>query len=215
VINLISKRPLKAIEQIGKVDYQQHCGVLSTPQTGYDLETIASQGYRWALDNGCFTGYEPKKIPRALERWQGLRGCLFAVLPDVIQNHSETFALSMAWLQTFHKLGYPPAFVIQDGCNVRSVPYPDIACVFIGGSNEYKKSQNVRDICATAKAYGLWIHHGRVGGKKRFRYSCDVLNCDSFDSVGFSIHPPKIRRWIADMKVRQMVLPMFPAQKSA
>ena len=206
MINLISKTPNKVIEKIGLEAYRQHCGMLSTPFTQYDLSAAVAAGVGWALDNGCFKEYLPRLIMRELERWQGLEGCLFAVLPDVVAKHDESYLLSMEWLDTFHRLGYPPAFVIQDGCTVDKVPFSEIAAVFIGGTDDYKKSANVKRICQAAKARGLWLHQGRVGGRDRLKESRDWLHCDSGDSTGYSIHPPKIKEDLAYFANRQPLL---------
>ena len=190
-------------------DYATHCGVLSTPQTGYNMQTVSEAGHRWALDNGCFNQYEPKKILRELVKWQGLSGCLFAVLPDVVGNHAETYQLSMAWMGIYHALGYPPAFVLQNGCTVRDVPYNDIAAVFIGGDNAFKKSPELAEIILEANRRGLWVHAGRVGGLSRFRkYRDSELKINSFDSTGFSIYPLKIKKWLPHMKAKQLRLEM-------
>lgn len=195
------------MEHISLDDYKTHCGVLSTPQTGYNLRSVSDAGYKWALDNGCFNKYEPKKILRELEKWQGLTGCLFAVLPDVVGNHAETYQLSMAWLPIYHDLGYPPAFVLQNGCTVADVPFCELSAVFVGGDNEFKKSPELLGIIKDANKWGVWVHAGRVGGLARFRnYRDSDLTVNSFDSTGFSIHPPKIKKWLPEMKVKQLRL---------
>src|SRR5688572_26137032 len=139
LLNLISKTPTRCIEQIGHADYRMHCGMLTTPQAGYNVLAAVEAGVPWALDNGCYRpGYEPKKILAQLEKWQGVKGCLFAVLPDVVGNHAETYLLSMSWMSIYHRLDYPPAFVLQNGVTVRDVPYNEIAAVFIGGDDTFK-----------------------------------------------------------------------------
>lgn len=200
MINLWSKTPHQAIAIVGEQFYTDYCGMLTTPQTGYDVST----SHRWALDNGCFApGYDGMKIAKHLQKWKDTPGCLFAVVPDVVGNHNRTLHLFRSWIGVYRRLGYPPAFVIQDGCRVQDVPYNQIACVFIGGTDRYKYSQNVIEIVSEAKKHGLWVHAGRVGGKRRFSYVRDVLQCDSFDSTGFSVHPPKIieERWIAEIQL--------------
>ncbi len=201
MINLISKSPDKCIEQIGKDAYALHCGLLTQPFSGYDVRKAT----RWALDNGCYLpGYNPKAILAQLEKWQGVTGCIFAALPDVVRNHAASSLLSFEWLDTFHHYGYPPAWILQDGVTVRDVPYNEIAAVFIGGDDAFKYSRVVFDIVQEAHTRGLWVHHGRVGGKRRFDYSRDILKCHSFDSTGFSIHPPKIKEFIAYQQIRQL-----------
>jgi hypothetical protein len=205
LLNLISKTPMKVLEDISLNEYRTHCGMFTTPQSGYDIRAAVDIGVPWALDNGCYTGYEPKKILNQLYKWQGIPRCLFAALPDVVGDHTETYLLSMQWLDTYHRLDYPPAFVLQDGVTLRDVPYNEIAAVFVGGTNDFKNSDIVIKICKEARLRGLWIHCGRVGGLNRFRDSRDVLMAHSFDSTGFSKYPQKMidERWIPQMQVRQ------------
>jgi hypothetical protein len=204
-INLLSKSPQQAMLDVGAANYHTYFGLLTTPQSGYDV----TNAHRWALDNGCFLpGYDAKAIRRQLERWQGVPGCIFAAMPDVVRNHEATYKLSMEWIDLYHKLGYPAAFILQDGVTLDAVPFSEIAAVFIGGSNEFKYSQVVIDICREARRLGKWIHHGRVGGKNRFKYSRDWLHINSYDSTGFSIHPKKIfeENWLQEMVVKQGTL---------
>lgn len=203
MINLISKTPHSVMEQITRNEYQTHCGMLNTPDTDYDLNGVE----RWALDNGCYTAYRPEKILKMLEKWQGLTGCLFAVLPDIVGNHEQTKILARAWLGTYQRLGYPIAFVCQNGCTVSDIFYDSIDAVFIGGDTEYKESNYAMTISREAHKRGLWVHWGRVGGLARFERIQKHGWIDSFDSSGFCIYPPKIKKWLPYQQHRQ--LPLF------
>lgn len=206
MLNLINLSPHKVLEQISLKDYRAHCGLLSTPRSWRLMERAISYNVPWAIDNDCFNNYDAGAILRYLNRCQGLPNCLFAVLPDVVGNHEQTKILSMAWLGTYQKLNYPPAFVLQNGCTVDDVPYDSLAAIFIGGDNTFKESETAKTIAIEAKKRGLWVHAGRVGGKRRLRKMRDEFKIDSYDSSGFSIYPPKIKSFIIEHEVRQLTL---------
>jgi len=142
----------------------------------------------WALDNGCYTNYDSSAIVRMLRWFRGLPGCKFAVVPDAIGDHDATLLLFRAWIGTYRALGYPPAFVLQNGVTLVDVPWDSVDAVFVGGSTDFKYSDVVREITKEAKRRGKWVHMGRVNSARRIRYA-QSIGCDSFDGSGFSIAP--------------------------
>jgi hypothetical protein len=168
-----------AARDIAPIEY---IGMMSTPFTGNTIMHAVNHDAVWCLDNGCFNRYEPQSIVRMLERWQGLKGCKFAVVPDVVCNHDETMLLFRAWIGTYTRLGYPAAFVLQNGVTPDSVPYGSIAAVFIGGDDQFKYNDTVREIVKRAKQRGLWVHMGRVNSARRIRYAA-AIGCDSTDGT--------------------------------
>lgn len=157
------------------------------------LPFIGSGGV-WALDNFCFKNYNPENILFMLKRYQGLKGCLFAVAPDVVQDHDSTLLLFRAWVGTYQALGYPIAFVLQNGVTLDTVPWDSIDAIFIGGDDTFKFLPNTIAIALEAKRRGKWVHFGRVNTEDRinrlFRkywhtdYGCLV---DSFDGTCYSM----------------------------
>lgn len=170
------------------------CGQLSSPKSGYDVSKASALGMRWALDNGCFLRYEPTAIIEMLRKCAGIPNCLFMVAPDVVQNHDATLCLFWQWEAIIASYGYPVAFVLQNGATVHNVPFDACDCLFIGGDNAYKYSEEVRLIVKEAKARGLWVHAGRVNTIRRIRY-CASIGCDSFDGTGLvdSLSPMRQR----------------------
>lgn len=139
----------------------------------------------WCLDNGCFNRYEPPAILRMLDKYRGIPGCVFATVPDMVGDHDATRLLFAAWLGTYQRYGYPPAFVLQDGiAGAADVPWDSLAAVFIGGSTRFKYSDTVRVIVAEAKRRGKWVHMGRVNTRKRIEYAASI-DCDSTDGSRF------------------------------
>lgn len=163
----------------------QLIGAMATPYKAHTSTGILhaiERGAAWCLDNGCYIRYEPAAIVSMLKRWQGLQGCKFVVVPDVVRNHDETMLLFRAWVGTYEQYNYPCAFVLQNGVTPDNVPYGSIAAVFIGGDDRFKYSDTVRRIVARAKQRGLWVHMGRVNTQQRIKYAASI-GCDSVDGT--------------------------------
>lgn len=163
----------------------QSFGAMATPYkaniTGGILSAI-DYSRPWCLDNGCFTRYDPPSITKMLERWRGYPYCKFAVVPDVVGNHAETLILWRAWVGTFQRLGYPPAFVLQNGLKMDDIPFGSISAIFIGGDTEFKFSLLVRDVINIARGRDIWVHMGRVNTINRIRYA-GAVGVDSVDGT--------------------------------
>jgi hypothetical protein len=155
---------------------------------------------RWAMDNGAFIGFEEGAFVRMLERFYSRPGCLFVAAPDYVGDAAATRERWPFWSRLIRGLGLPPAFVAQDGIAAFGVPWDEIGALFIGGSTEFKESEQVRDLCDAAKARGLWVHWGRVNGKRRYELALKA-GADSIDGSGFSMFPnetiPRVARWDA------------------
>lgn len=188
MINFVSGSADKTKEYHGK--FWRHAGLLASPMSGNNARVAAALEMPWALDNYCFVRYDPVGIVRMLRRFRGVPGCKFAVVPDVVCDHDATLLLFRSWLGTYQRLGYPIAFVLQNGVSIEVVPWGSIDTVFIGGNTEFKFSQVVRDIVAEAKRRDKWVHMGRVNSIVRIQYAKSI-GCDSFDGTGFSIAPRK------------------------
>ena len=187
--------------------YTQYAGMLGSPLSANNVLIAAQLGMPWALDNGCFKEYDPDGIKRMLIRYQGVDGCKFAVLPDVVCDHAGTRLLASAWIGTYQLMGYPIAFVLQNGVTPDSVPWDSISAVFIGGDTAFKYSDTVRMLVDDAKQLEKWVHMGRVNSNRRIKYA-QSIGCDSFDGSGFSIAPrSKIKTCLSSyISPRQMNL---------
>ncbi len=120
--------------------------------------------------------------------------------PDVVADAASTLRLWPFWSQLLRGLGYRPAFVAQDGLTPERVPWAEMECLFIGGSTTFKESALSRSLCGLAKSRGLWVHWGRVNGKRRYELALKA-GADSLDGTGFSMYPdtniPKVEDWDA------------------
>jgi hypothetical protein len=174
-------------------------GCLVVPRSWNLVDRLPLEPGRWAMDNGAFSGFDEGAFIRMLERFHGCTdGCLFVTAPDKVGDAASTLRLWPFWWRLIHGLGYPVAFVAQDGLTPEAVPWTQLGALFIGGSTEYKESAAARSLCAMAKARGIWVHWGRVNGKRRYELALKA-GADSIDGTGFSMFPdtniPKADQW--------------------
>lgn len=180
----------------------ERVGHLIVPKQWNMPDSLALQPGRWAMDNGAFTGFDTGAFVRMLERFDGQSGCLFVTTPDVVADAASTLALWPFWSRLISGIGRRPAFVAQDGLIPDRVPWQELyeeeGTLFIGGSTAYKESADVRTLCGYAKARGIWVHWGRVNGKRRYELAL-MAGADSIDGTGFSMYPdtniPKVETW--------------------
>lgn len=180
----------------------EHIGHLIVPRQWNDPKELDLQPGRWAMDNGAFSGFDAGAFIRMLERFDSYSGCLFVTAPDVVGDAAATLALWPFWSQLIAGVGRRPAFVAQDGLLVERVPWEQLTdeggVLFIGGTTEYKESADARTLCGLAKARGIWVHWGRVNGKRRYELA-KKAGCDSIDGTGFSMYPdtniPLVAEW--------------------
>ena len=185
-------------------------GYIDTPLQG----NKRPEGVTWCADNGCFG----KGYPGDEEWFAWLRRnahdaatCAFATAPDVVGDAWRTHFRSMPWLPKIRELGYPAAFVAQDGLERLPIPWREFDVLFIGGSTEWKLGPHARAIVAEAKRRGKHVHMGRVNSKRRHMYAREI-GCDTVDGTFLTIAPDtnldRLTRWIAAMNT-QPTLDLF------
>lgn len=178
----------------------QRLGYLVTPDSDPNARQCEFYQYHGA-DNGCFNTSKPGRTFDA-DRWLRwlervpLRGCLFAVLPDVLEwftdpetgalfpvgNVDATLERSALYVDAVKQMGFPAALVAQDGlADLDTVPF-DVDAIFIGGSDAYKLGTDAARVTAQAKDRGMWVHMGRVNSGKRLAYAASI-GCDSADGT--------------------------------
>ena len=115
-------------------------------------------------------------------------------------DHEATLIRSAPWLPKIRALGFPAAFVIQDGATIDTIPWDDFDAVFIGGTTDFKLSDTALDIIRAAKDRGKWVHVGRVNSRRRFlRFSSIADSCDgTFLTFGPRIRLPELLGWIRE-----------------
>ncbi len=173
-------------------------GMIVTPVQGNKL----LPGVQWCADNGCFgSGY-----PGDAEwfGWLAARAdqtdlCAFATVPDVVGDAAATLERSTPWFGKIRGLGYPVAFVAQDGMQDLAMPWSDLDVLFIGGSTAWKLGPDARGLIRAAKARDKRVHFGRVNSLRRLRYA-DAMGADSADGTYLIFGPdtnlPKLLAWL-------------------
>lgn len=182
------------------MDRPDHVGYLIVPKIWSASDSLKLIPGRWAMDNGAFSGFDEGAYVRMLERFSGRPGCLFITAPDFVGDAASTLARWPFWSRLIRGLGHRPAFVAQDGLSHDRVPWEELGALFIGGTTQFKEGSVSRTLCGIAKAKGVWVHWGRVNGKRRYELALKA-GADSIDGSGFSKWPdtniPKVEEWRA------------------
>lgn len=181
---LLDCSPRKIAEYSERYDYE--FGQLCTPLTNYAL---ADEPVIWAADNGMYSKPDVNKWLRFISKFDENRARrpVFVTMPDIVGDAQRTLELFEHFKLMTNEL--PRALVLQDGIGQTSIPWKDIAAVFIGGSNRFKTSPEAFAAARTAKLLGKWVHLGRVNTAKRMRNwlgladSGDGTGMDRFDHM--------------------------------
>jgi hypothetical protein len=170
---------------------------IATPKQGNRIPDDALV----CLDNGCFgKGYPGDDGWMAwLESQRHLAPrALFAVAPDVVGDARATYERSLPFLPFIRSLGFPAAYVIQDGQEDFEPPWDEFDVVFIGGSTEWKLGPRAAAIAREANRRDKWVHMGRVNSRRRWSYA-EHIGCDSVDGTyiafGPDINLPAVLSW--------------------
>jgi hypothetical protein len=177
------------------------CGVgfLFTPAMG----NAPVPGVIWAADNGCFRHPEAFDLD-AYRRWLDPRDretCLFVTCPDYVGDWCSTLDRFEETAPILQADGWRVALVAQDGleCYADRMCWYDLDALFIGGSTEWKLSDDAAYCVDAARQYGCWAHMGRVNSGARVARAGDML-CDSVDGTYLAFTGPPgleaVRRWV-------------------
>lgn len=146
-------------------------GIMYQPGMGND--TKALQFWTFALDNGCFSQGERFDAGDWLEWLASLRRyrerCLFAVAPDVVGDATATWERSAPFLPTIRQLGFKAALVAQDGWDSSAIEWESLDCLFVGGTDEFKLSEQAYAAVREARLRGKWTHQGRCNSLRRLK----------------------------------------------
>lgn len=140
---------------------------------------IVEDGRLWAIDNGVFTrGFVVDEFFGFIEKMDAHKDtCLFVVCPDVVGDAIATMDKYRYWAWRIKSLGWPVAFVAQDG--QESFDLPEHDALFIGGTTEWKLGVGAK-MCI--EKTNKWVHVGRVNSAQRIRYF-QMMNVDSVDGT--------------------------------
>lgn len=161
-------------------------------------------GWLWAADNGCFaSNFKEDKWKSWLEKPHPRAGCLFATVPDVVGEHDSTM-LRWRKLNTYvRSLGYPVAFVAQDGATESNVPWDEMDVLFIGGTTSFKQGMASGILAKAAQEKGKWVHVGRVNSMKRLMHWSKLAH--SSDGTHLAYGPSKkvaeVKRWVESLRM--------------
>ena len=174
-------------------------GFMKTP----NITNLLLDGWVWAADTGCYGNAYVGD-----ERWfswlssfpaSQREDCLFATAPDVVGDAGATLERSLPWLEPIRSLGYPVAYVAQDGVSEASVPWDAMDVLFIGGTTKWKLSEATYGLIDAAHARGKHVHVGRVNSRRRYLAFAahGVRSADgTFISFGPDIRGPELLGWI-------------------
>lgn len=171
-------------------------GHLNQPNTS----NVPVPGVPWAADNGCFSERwdEGRWLSFLERRRDALPACLFAAVPDVVGDHLGTLFRFAKHADQVRDLGYPVAFVGQDGATVKSTPWDDFDVWFAGGTTDWKLGPAL-ELAAEALERGKRLHMGRVNSKKRFLLAARRgfhTSDGTFLAFGPRTNLPRLRMWI-------------------
>jgi hypothetical protein len=168
----------------------RNVGELINPSAGNSPDSLKLVPGMWGMDNYCYSGFDPEAFVRMLERFHGRKGCRFVACPDIVGDAYGTLKNWPFWSQLIRGVGFVPALVLQDGMLAAEVPWREIGAVFVGGHMPWKLGPQAQELCAYAKARGLWVHVGRVNSRARI---ADVhrMGADSFDGGQYSRWPDR------------------------
>lgn len=183
-----------------QIEYQLEFGQFRTPLTQYAVSDLP-----WILDNGCFTemwGLPSPTQDTFLRMMQYAllpdSGCQFIVVPDFVGDSDATLQQFIEFTDQHDMPASMVAYVAQDGQQAPLVPWEDIGCLFIGGSNSFKDGVQAYQLALEAKKRGKWVHVGRVNTAPRILQWYGIA--DSVDGSGISRFTWMRERFLKDLK---------------
>ena len=214
--------------QLGTVldaEHRYDLGVMCQPtSTAIDGQLVAIRrtGIYWAVDNEAFS----EKFDA--DRWRSWLArvpiatrltCLFVVVPDVLHKTPEgvrgdpeaTYARFWEYITTVRDLRYRAAYVTQDGATTGLVPWEEIDCLFVGGSDAWKLCDQSVALIREAQERGLWTHMGRcqaretVGGRIA---AAHALGMDSGDGTVLARDPSRLGRVVLGLHALNAQIPL-------
>jgi hypothetical protein len=224
-----STEPVRAAMRRGQL------GLFCTPVQGNSL----IPGVAWAGDCGGYTAKYAGDEP--FLRWLATRvplaaDCAFITAPDVVGDAAATLRQAQPMLSRIRRLGFPAAYVAQNGSENTPPPWGQFDVLFLGGLpecpqcrwtrrlgddtkhcptcgrrlTEWKTGPAARDLTRDAGQRGVPVHMGRVNSLKRLR-AAHGMGCASADGTILAIAPdrrlPEVLSWVADVNNQNTLWP--------
>ncbi|GAA2628131.1 hypothetical protein GCM10010411_76780 [Actinomadura fulvescens] len=165
-------------------------------------------GVLFAADNSAFTGHYPGDA-EYLSWLEGLAPhadrALWVTAPDCVADHYTTWARSRDVLPAIRDLGFPAAFVAQDGMEYDHSYdlWESFDVLFLGGTTTWKLGPAAADLVSNALQWDKCVHLGRVNSLKRLRYA-DYIGADTADGTYLTYGPdrllPTVRSWVRQLR---------------
>lgn len=167
-------------------DYQGYFGFLASAVHNRNTEEELERGARWILDNDAFNGnFDLRKwLKFLLTHEQYKSTCIGVTIPDIVGDAIETLRNFSRYFRIVSDLGYPVAFVSQDGITPEITPWDHFATLFIGGTNGHKLGPEAVYMIGEAKHLGKWVHIGRVNSESRLK---SFWMADSVDGTQLTV----------------------------
>lgn len=166
-------------------------GRLLSPRQ-YSRAAESAAVFSVAADNDCFQGLDRRAFVAMLDVIAGVP-LRFVAVPDVVGDARATLRRFARWRDRVATAG-PPALCAQDGLTVGACPWADLACLFIGGTSEWKCGDEARTLVIAARERGKWVHMGRVNSAQRMMLA-KSWGCDSIDGTSVSAFTD---RWLPE-----------------
>jgi len=174
-------------------EYDWTFGQFRTPLTQY-----RKGAFDWVLDNGCYTTFKRETFLRMMKDGIEDDRCKWIVVPDVVGNADATLNRFLDFTEEHPEILKKAAYVAQDGQSMALVPWEDIDCLFIGGTDSFKDGVQAYQLALEAKRRNKWVHVGRVNGISRMVMWFQVA--DSIDGSGISRYTHMRDRIVREIK---------------
>jgi hypothetical protein len=174
-----------------------------------DKKFLPYKNEPWGFDNGAFKDYLRgktfdkdrylKKLEVAISIAGKTHKPYLAVLPDIVGGGMHSLELSIYFLETeLAKVDFNWYLAVQDGMTTEAVEevlkaYPQIRGIFLGGTDEFKKTASVWS--SLAHKWGKKFHYARAGSYKKVMLAREA-GADSIDSTGPLWTKEKFKRFL-------------------
>lgn len=167
-------------------EYRDCYGFLASSIYNRNTENELLTGYKWILDNDNYNGRFniEKWLSFMIKHKRYVDSCIGVTIPDIVGDALETLRMFSQYWRVVKDLGYPVAFVTQDGITPEITPWNYLDVLFVGGTNNHKLSPEASIMIAEAKLRDKWIHVGRVNSEKRIKQFWMV---DSVDGTQLTV----------------------------
>lgn len=178
-------------------------GGLLSPRGHNRPEWYARHRFPYAADNDAYSGFDEGRYIAMLDRLaEAEHRPMWVTCPDVVGDAHATDRLFDRWAPFVRDtMGLPVAYVAQNGIEPDHVPWDDVACVFLGGDDDFKLGAAGARIAARARTLGVPLHIGRVNSLRRIAYarwlgaaSVDGSSASRFSAIKLPFYLGELRQ---------------------